>query len=83
LPRNPDVSLVDPAALYQIFQLVSQDEWKKMIALGKQTGKLDYKEINTVKALANLLKKKEAVDLRRLEITEKAAAKLKGFGINI
>lgn len=54
-----------------------------MIALGKQTGKLDYKEINTVKALANLLKKKEAVDLRRLEITEKAAAKLKGFGINI
>ncbi|MFT4526480.1 MAG: hypothetical protein ACI85F_002653, partial [Bacteroidia bacterium] len=83
MSKITDVSLVDPAALYQRFQLVSQDDWKKLVALGEQTGKLDYKEINTVKAVANLLKKKEAVDLRRLEITEKAAAKLKRFGINI
>jgi hypothetical protein len=83
LSRIVDVSLVDPAALYQRFQLVSQDEWKRIIALGEQTGKLDYKEINTIKAVTVLLKKKEPVDLKRLEITERAASKLKGFGIKI
>jgi hypothetical protein len=76
-----DTELIDPAALYQRLQAIPQETWKRIIALGEQGGKLEPKEISAVKAVEQHIRKKETVDMRRLEITVNAIDKLKKFGI--
>jgi len=81
LDRNNllESQLVDPAVLYLRFQLISKQTWKQIVALGEQTGKLACTEISVVKALEQHFRRKEPVDLKRLEVTAKAIEKLKEF----
>lgn len=81
MSKLSDTQLTDPAALYQRLQAIPRETWKQIVALGEQTGKLDYKELSTVKAVEQLLRRKETVDLKRLEVTTNAIDKLKKFNI--
>jgi hypothetical protein len=74
-------TLIDPAALYQRLQSISKETWKQIVALGEKTGKLEYKEISVIKAVEQLIRRKEPVDLRRLEVTVNAIDKLKKYGL--
>ena len=58
-----------------------QDEWDRAIALGEQTKVLDFKELTTLRAVKARILKKEAVDIKRLEMTKNSFDKLKRFGI--
>ncbi len=72
---------VDPSILYNRFSKLNKPDWDQILQLGEQTGALTFKDISVIKTVAQKLKRKENIDLRRLQIVETAVGKLKKFGI--
>jgi hypothetical protein len=74
---------IDPSAVYNRLSKLEKSDWDQIIALGEQTGTVTYKDISVIKTVIQKLKRKEKVDLNRLQITEKAVKKLKKFGLKV
>ena len=83
LSKLEERDLIDPISIYNRLKLVENDTWKKVIALGEQTGKLSFKEISIIKTVITRIKKQENIDLRRLQIVNDALDKVKKFGIKV
>jgi hypothetical protein len=77
-----DTKLIDPSILYNRFAKLEKADWNKVIQLGEQTGTLTFNEISVIKTVMKKLKRKENIDLKRLQIVDTALNKLKKFGIN-
>lgn len=76
-------ALIDPNVIYNRLKTIENDTWKKIIALGEQTGKLSFKEISIIRTVILRIKKQENIDLRRLQIVNEALDKVKKFGLKI
>lgn len=76
-------NFVDSSALYTRLSKLAEDDWKRIFALGEQTNTFDFNEISVLKTVVQKLKRKETIDLRRLEITEQAVTKLKKYGVTV
>lgn len=74
---------IDPSIIFNRLRLINVDTWKKVIALGEQTGKLNYNEISTIQSVIQKIKKQENIDLKRLQIVNDALDKVKKFGIDV
>lgn len=74
---------VDPLAIYNRLSALEKSDWDKIIALGDQTGTLSFNDISVIRTVIQKLKRKENIDLKRLQITEKAVNKLKKFGLKV
>lgn len=72
---------VDPSVLYNRFNKLEKSDWDQVLQLGEQTGTLSFNDTSVVKTVIQKLKRKENIDLRRLQIVEKAVNKLKKFGV--
>ena len=83
MSKLEDKDIVDPAILYNRFAKLEASDWNKIIALGDQTGTLNFNDISVIKTVIQKLKHKENLDLKRLQIVEKAINKLKKFGLKI
>lgn len=75
--------LIDPAALYTRLERLENDDWKRIIDLGEQTQTLGFNELSVIRSVQQKIKRKETVDLKRLEIVESAIQKLKKFGLKV
>jgi len=75
--------ILDPSIIFNRLKLIDENTWKKVIALGEKTGKLNYNEISTIQTVIQRLKKHENLDLKRLQIVNDALDKVKKFGLNI
>lgn len=74
---------IDPSIIFNRLRLINVDTWKKVIALGEQTGKLNFNEISTIQSVIQKIKKQENIDLKRLKIVNDALDKVKKFGLDI
>lgn len=74
---------IDPSIIFNRLRLINVDTWKKVIALGEQTGKLNYNEISTIQSVIQKSKKQENIDLKRLQIVNDALDKVKKFGLDV
>lgn len=74
---------IDPSIIFNRLRLINVDTWKKVIALGEQTGKLNYNEISTIQSVIQKIKKQENIDLKRLQIVNEALDKVRKFGIKV
>lgn len=83
LSKLTDKETVDPGTLYDRFAKLEKTDWDRIIQLGEQSGSLSFNEISVVKTVMQKLKRKENIDLKRLQITEGAVKKLKKFGVKI
>ncbi|WP_415370910.1 AIPR family protein [Patiriisocius sp. Uisw_047] len=83
LSKLSDKELVDPSIIYNRLKLIDSETWKKVIALGEQTGKLSYKEISVVKTVILKMKKQENIDLKRLQIVNESLDKIKKFNLSV
>ena len=81
LSKVKDKELIDPSIIYNRLKLVDDETWKRIIALGEKTGKLSFKQISVIKTVRLKIKKKENIDLKRLEIVDECLDKMKKFGI--
>ena len=81
LSKLEERDLIDPSSLYDRFAKFEKSDWDKIIQLGEQTGTLTFNEISVVKTVMQKIKRKENIDLKRLQIVEIAIGKLKKYGI--
>lgn len=75
--------LIDPAAIYTKLERLESDDWKRIIDLGDQTQTLGFNEISVIRSVQQKIRRKETVDLKRLEIVEAAIKKLQKFGLRV
>jgi hypothetical protein len=81
LSKLSETALIDPSALYDRFAKLDKSDWDKILQLGDQTGTLNFNEISVIKTVIQKIKRKETIDLKRLQITEEAVKKLKKYGL--
>ncbi len=74
---------LDPLVVYNRLKLLDKATWKKVIDIGEQTGKLSFNEISVIKTVILKVRKKENIDLKRLEIVNSSLDKIKKFGVNV
>lgn len=75
--------ITDPSIIFNRLRLINVDTWKKVIALGEQTGKLNFNEICTIQSVILKIRKQENIDLKRLKIVNDALDKVKKFGLDV
>jgi hypothetical protein len=83
ISKLDDKELIDPSVLYNRLNRLTDDDWKRIFDLGEQTNIFSFNDISVLKTVIMKLKRKENIDLKRLEITEKAIGKLKKFGVSL
>jgi hypothetical protein len=76
-------SLIDTSSVYARISKVSDDNWKRIIALGEQKKVLEFREISVVKSVSRKIKTKEMIDIRTLAIIKDVFEKVKKFGIKV
>jgi hypothetical protein len=81
LSKLSETALIDPSAIYDRFSKLDKLDWDKIIQLGDQTGTLNFNEISVIRTVIQKIKRKETIDLKRLQITEEALKKLKKYGL--
>lgn len=77
LSKKEDSMYIDPNTIYTKLKEVSPDVWNRILALGEQTGVLNYQELSAIKIVQQKLKRQEVVDLKRLQLVDEAIGKLK------
>ncbi|MCG9970727.1 AIPR family protein [Christiangramia crocea] len=75
--------LIDPSNIYNRLSKLDENQWKRIIALGEQTKTLSFNELSVIKTVQQKIKRKESIDLKRLQIVHEAVLKLKKFKISI
>ncbi len=83
LSRLKDSEVVDTSVLYNRLSAMNPEDWKRLVDLGDQTKTLNRQEINMIKSVELKIKRKESIDLKRLEIVEQSIKKLRKFGLKI
>jgi hypothetical protein len=81
LSKLSEAETIDPSVLYDRFAKMDKSDWDKVIQLGDRTGTLSFNEISVIRTVIQKIRKKETIDLKRLQITEVALKKLKRFGL--
>ncbi len=81
LSKLEEKDVVDPVTLYNRFSKLTKPDWEQILQLGEQTGTLTFNDISVIKTVIQKLKRKENIDLKRLQIVETSLKKLKKFGI--
>lgn len=79
-PLN-ETDLVDPSIVYNRLIKLSKEDWQRILDVGDQTKVLGFKEISIIKTVITKLKRKEDIDLKRLQSVELSISKLKRFNI--
>ncbi len=75
--------IIEPSIIYNRLRLIDNDQWKRIIDIGEQTGKIDFNQVAVIRTVMLKLKKQESIDLRRLQIVYEALDRIKKFGIDI
>ena len=73
--------IIDPSLIYNRLARLNKSDWDRVLQLGEQTGILSFNDISVIKTVIQKIKRKESIDLKRLQITVKALDNLKKFGI--
>ena len=76
-----DNDILDPSIIISRVMKLSTDQWNSIIALGEQTGTFTFNDISVIRSVRSKVSRKEEVDLRRLQIIDKALDKLKKFKV--
>ncbi|MDY0104608.1 MAG: AIPR family protein [Lentimicrobium sp.] len=83
LSRLEQNEIVDPAVIYNRLKSISNEDWKRVFAIGEQAEKLSFNEISVIKTVLTKIKKQENIDLKRLQIVNDCLDKVKKFGIKV
>ena len=83
LSKLSEDKVSDAGIIYHRISTIDNDSWKKVIAIGEQTGKLNENEISAIKTVIQKLKTKSNIDIQRLNIVNGALDKIRKFGITV
>jgi hypothetical protein len=74
---------IDPSILYNRLLLIDDTKWKQILDLGEQTGSFSFREISVIKTVRQKLKRKENIDLKRMQVVNDALERLKKYGVKV
>jgi len=83
LSNLEDTEIVEVKFIYDKLQMVSKDDWKRIIDLASQTSMFNNLELANVKSVQTSLSKKEKVKEQALIRAYESLLKLKKFGIKV
>ena len=83
LSNLEDTEIVEVKFIYDKLQMVSKDDWKRIIDLASQTSMFNNLELANVKSVQTSLSKKENVKEQALIRAYESLLKLKKFGIKV
>ena len=83
LSKLEEDKISDAGVIYNRILVIDNDTWKKVTAIGEQTGKLSENEISAVRAVIQKLKSKSNIDIHRLNIVNDVLDKMKKFGLKV
>ncbi|KAB2859822.1 MAG: hypothetical protein F9K09_00050 [Flavobacteriales bacterium] len=83
LSKLEETEIVELKFIYDKLQLVSKDEWKKIIDLASQTKVFDNLELSNVKTVQIALAKKEKIKEQALIKAYESLKKLRKYGIKV
>lgn len=83
LSKLEETEIVEVKFIYDKLQMVSKDEWKRIIDLASQTSMFNNLELANVKSVQTSLSKKEKVKEQALIRAYESLLKLKKFGIKV
>lgn len=83
LSKLTEDKVSDAGTIFHRISAIDNDTWKKVTAIGEQTGKLNENEISAVKAVIQKLKTKSNIDIHRLNIVNEALDKIKKYGLKV
>lgn len=83
LSKLTEDKVSDAGTIFHRISAIDNDTWKKVTAIGEQTGKLNENEISAVKAVIQKLKAKSNIDIHRLNIVNEALDKIKKYGLKV
>ena len=83
LSKLSDDIVSDAGTIYHRLSSIDNDTWKKVTAIGEQTGKLNENEISAIKTVIQKLKTKSNIDIQRLNIVNEALDKIKKYGLKV
>lgn len=83
LSKLEETEIVELKFIYDKLQLVSIDEWKKIIDLASQTKVFDNLELSNVKTVQIALVKKEKIKEQALFKAYESLKKLSKYGIKV
>ncbi|MBE7441207.1 MAG: hypothetical protein HS119_02000 [Flavobacteriales bacterium] len=83
LSKLEETEIVELKFIYDKLQLVSKDEWKKIIDLESQTKVFDNLELSNVKTVQIALAKKEKIKEQALIKAYESLKKLRKYGIKV
>jgi hypothetical protein len=81
LSKLEESEIADPSILYNRFSKLEKSDWEKILQLGDQTGTLTFNDTSVIKTVIQKLKRKESIDLKRLQKVDVSLRRLKKFGI--
>ena len=81
LSQLTESDLIDPSTVYNRIIKLKPEDWQRVLDLGGQSKVLSFNEISIIKTVITKLKRKEDIDLRRLQAVENSLTKLKKYGI--
>jgi len=81
LSKIDEKNIIDPSLIYNRLARLNKSDWDRVLQLGEQTSILSFNDISVVKTVIQKIKRKESIDLKRLQIAVKALDNLKKFGI--
>lgn len=83
LSKLKDDKVADAGIIFNRLNSIDNDTWKKVIALGEQTNKLNESEISAIKTVIHKLKSKSTIDIQRLIVVNEALDKVKKYGLKV
>lgn len=83
LSKLEEDKISDAGVIYNRISAIDNETWKKVTAIGEQTGKLSENEISAVRSVIQKLKSKSNIDIHRLNIVNDVLDKMKKFGIKV
>jgi hypothetical protein len=83
LSKLEEKLMIDPSILYNRLLLIDEAKWRQILDLGEQTGSFSFKEMSVIKTVRQKLKRKENIDLKRMNIVDTSLKRLKKFGIKV
>lgn len=83
MSKVSEKDIIDPVFIYNRLKQIDSDTWKRVIAIGEQTGKLTFNEVSVIRTVISKMKKQENIDLKRLEIVDASLNKVKKFGVKV
>lgn len=69
--------------IFNRISIINNETWKRIIAIGEQTGRLNPSEVSAIKITLQKLKTKSTIDNHRLNIVNEALDKVKKIGLNV